>query len=130
MKFEHIALTINDPREVVHFYEEILGLRKEREFNLETDLAGKIFGIHQQTSVYQLRYKDLMMELFLMPSSPEPGFRHICLSFENREEILRKVREKGYETIRQERTWSDLVFIKDKSGNLFELKEERKSQSD
>ena len=127
MKFEHVALTINDPLEVDRFYEEILGLRKEREFNLEANLAGTIFGIHQRTSVYQLRNEGLMMELFLTPSSTETGFRHICLSFENREEILRKVQEKGYECIRQERTHSDLVFIKDNSGNLFEIKEERKS---
>lgn len=116
---------INDPQEVVDFYEGILGLKKEREFNLDRNLAAEIFGIHQETPVFQLRDESLMMELFVRPVPFEPDFQHICLSFENREEIIDRVNENGYECIRLERTYSDLVFIKDRSGNMFEIKEEK-----
>lgn len=127
MKFEHVALMISDPKEVENFFEGILGLKKEREFHMNRDLAGKIFGIHQETPVFQLRHEDLMMELFLMPVSARHDFRHICLSFDNREEIIERVNQNGYECIRMKRTYSDLVFIKDKSGNMFEIKESRSS---
>lgn len=125
MKFEHIALMIQNPQEVENFYEEILGLKKEREFKLDGELAGSIFGIPRETSVVQLQNEALMLELFLVPESPEPGFRHTCLSFKNREAIIERVNRMGYRCFRLKRTYSDLVFIRDGSGNIFEIKEEK-----
>ena len=51
---------------------------------------------------------------------------HICLSVSKRDKFINAIKENGYECIILKREMSDLVFIKDKSGNLFEIKEEEK----
>jgi catechol 2,3-dioxygenase-like lactoylglutathione lyase family enzyme len=48
---------------------------------------------------------------------------HLCISVENREKLIKEVQDRGYETIIIERKQPDLVFIKDKSGNIFEIKQ-------
>lgn len=42
---------------------------------------------------------------------------------ENREELVAKAEQNNYKCIRIEREISDLIFVKDKSGNIFEIKE-------
>ncbi|MBC8486375.1 MAG: hypothetical protein H8D45_10090, partial [Bacteroidetes bacterium] len=51
------------------------------------------------------------------------GFDHICLAIKDRETLITKAEAQNYECIRRKRDIFDLIFIKDKSGNIFEIKE-------
>lgn len=121
MNVEHVALTIRSPEEIGNFYKELLGAREIKNFVLEKDIAREIFGIDRETSVFQLQKDNLLLELFVMPESFDHGFNHLCISVKNRVALVEKAAENAYECIRIRRKGSLLIFIKDKSGNIFEI---------
>ena len=120
MKLEHVALTISEPDEINNFYQDLLDLKLEKTFHLSKKLADKIFHIAKETSVFILQKENLRLEVL---GQKERSFNHICLSVKNREELLLKAENKNYDCIRIKRDVFDLMFIKDKYGNIFELKE-------
>jgi catechol 2,3-dioxygenase-like lactoylglutathione lyase family enzyme len=122
MNLEHIALAINDRKEIDQFYRGILGFCELRSFVLKKDLARDIFGVEKETRVIQLQKDGILLELFIIPERFENVYNHICISIPNREEIVYKADQYAYECIRIRRHNSDMIFIKDRSGNLFEIK--------
>jgi catechol 2,3-dioxygenase-like lactoylglutathione lyase family enzyme len=123
MNLEHIALTITDYSEIKDFYQKILGFYEIRSFMLKKDLARDIFGIGKDTKVFHLQNDDLSLELFVMPERFEHVYNHICISVPDQDEIAFQADQNGYESIRIRRQNSNMIFIKDKSGNLFEIKQ-------
>lgn len=123
MKLEHIALTISDPEEVKNFYKNILGMREVKAFVLEKSLAYDIFGLDEEASVFLLEKDNLSLEIFVKQETNRQSLNHICLAVNDREILFRKAKQNDYECIRIERETYDLIFIKDKNGNIFEIKE-------
>ncbi len=122
MKLEHIALSIKDEHDINLFYKQILGMQEVRNFTLNKTLSGKIFGIATETNVHLLKKGDLTFEIFINPNQADLGFNHICFKTNDRDSLIDKAREGNYECIQIERENSDLIFIKDHSGNVFEIK--------
>ena len=119
---KHIALTVTDSKELNNFYEDILGFKSVRTFELNEDLAQKIFGISKKLTVHHLQREDLILEIFLSPVLVNHQYSHICLALINRDAVYQLAVDKGYDCISIERDVSNMIFVKDKSGNLFELK--------
>jgi catechol 2,3-dioxygenase-like lactoylglutathione lyase family enzyme len=127
MKLEHIALNITDPKEVIDFYYNVLGMVEVRNYKLEKGLAKQFFGISKNTSVYLMQKDDLFLEIFINAKSYNHGFNHICIKVENREAVVSSAIENSYKCICREREHFDQIFISDNSGNIFEIKEIDKS---
>ena len=123
MKLEHIALTIFDIKEVKNFYINILGMTELKTFVLNKIVTQKIFNINKDASVFFLQKDDLFFEIFVSNEKLKKGFNHICISVKDRENLIEKSEAQNYQSIRIKRDFSDLIFIKDKSGNIFEIKE-------
>jgi len=123
VKLEHIALSISDPEEINNFYEDILGMKETKTFILSKALAKSIFDIEEEISVFLLEKDGLFLEIFLEPGQKKHRFNHICLAVNDRETLFSKAAQNAYECIRLEREAFDLIFIKDKIGNIFEIKE-------
>lgn len=123
MKLEHVALTVTSYNEIEQFYHEILGMREIKRFTLNKALSMDIFSIEKETAVFQLQKDTLLLEIFLTPERRDPGFNHICISINNREEIVNKATQYSYKCLRIKREYSDLIFITDNSGNIFEVKQ-------
>lgn len=123
MKTEHIALTVSNEEEIVNFYEQILGMQVAKNFTIEKTLAYNIFAIAEDTPVYLMQNQDFVLEIFITKEQRINSFRHICICYQNRELLIENAGKHGYEYIRIEREKFDLLFIKDKDGNIFELKE-------
>jgi len=123
MNLQHIALNIVDIEEINNFFIDVLEMKTVKSFVLKHSLAQKIFNIHKETTVYILQKNNLFFELFVSNEKLKQGFNHICISLKNREELINKSKAAHYEHIRIKREYSDLLFIKDKSGNVFEIKE-------
>ncbi len=123
MQLEHIALTVNNKSEINSFYKQILGLEEVKNFVLEESLSAQIFGIQAEIPVFQLKNDQLFLEIFVNPMKQNQGFNHLCFKMKERESFLKKVVENDYECNRIKRAGSDLIFIKDKSKNIFEIKE-------
>lgn len=124
MKLNHIAITISDISELEGFYRGLIGMKDVRSFNLIKDKAVKIFGIEKETTAYLLQKDNLFLEVFILPQIIEKGFNHICISVPDREELVKQAKHKSYVVVRIEREQFDLIFIKDNSGNIFEIKQD------
>jgi catechol 2,3-dioxygenase-like lactoylglutathione lyase family enzyme len=126
MKLNHIGLNVVSENEIDTFYKSVLGFSEERSFELNELLSGEIFGIDNKAKVFLLKNNDLILELFVNKNIVQNGYNHLCIDVENRNEIVKKCERSGYETVVKKRTGKpDMIFVKDKSGNIFELKEKQ-----
>lgn len=123
MKLLHVGLNIQGKEELVGFYRNILGLHADYQFKLSPDLATEIFGIEKQAEVFIYKNETIQFELFVYPEKNEQGFTHICIEVNDREKIVQKCDQAGYPITRiQRHDKTDTLFIRDKAGNIFELK--------
>ena len=123
MNLEHVALTITDYNEIEQFYHEILEMNKRKSFVLDKVLARDIFGIEEETKVFLLQKDELLLEIFLAPEQHHHSFNHLCISTSHREEIVKKATQHSYKCLRLKRENSDMIFVTDNSGNIFEIKQ-------
>ncbi len=123
MKLQHIAFSVSNIDEIENFYADILEMKKLRSFVLIKELAHKIFNINKDVDVFLMKKEELTFEIFVSNQKGKKGFSHICISVKDREKLVKKVEAQNYECIRIERDSFDLIFIKDKSDNIFEIKE-------
>lgn len=123
MKLEHIALNIANSEEIKNFYKDILVMVEVKNFELDKNLAKQFFNINRDTAVYLMQKDELFLELFVNENFINDSFSHICIEVENREDITKKALSRSYKCVRREREDFDQIFISDKSGNIFELKE-------
>ncbi|MEA1897975.1 MAG: VOC family protein [Bacteroidota bacterium] len=123
MKLEHIALSVSDNKEIKKFYTNILGMKQIKTFVLRKGLAVNIFGVNEEITVFLLQRDKVIFEIFITTGYRKQAFDHVCISLKNREKFINKVLLNGYKVIRIERELFDLIFIKDKDGNIFEIKE-------
>jgi hypothetical protein len=63
------------------------------------------------------------MEIFKSNKTSHYDFQHVCITVNNREKVIRKAQKNNYPCTIIKRDTSDAVFIKDKSNNLFEIKQ-------
>jgi len=123
MKLSHIGLNIQSKEELVNFYQNILGFHPEYQFELPSVLATEIFELTGQTEVFLYKKENLIFELFVYPENTKMGFTHICIEVADRENIAKKSESAAYPVIRIQRNdKADILFIKDKAGNIYELK--------
>jgi catechol 2,3-dioxygenase-like lactoylglutathione lyase family enzyme len=120
---EHVALTVADNKELENFYRNILGFELHKTFELNEDLSKKIFGISKNMSVYHLKKDNLILEIFISVERSKLKYNHICLLIKNREAVCKNAVANGYICNRIKRDRGDLIFIQDKSSNMFEIKE-------
>ena len=123
MKLLHIGLNIQGKEELVGFYQNILGFHPDYQFDLNPVLATNVFGIGRQAEVFIYKNDSIQLELFIYPEKINLGFTHICIEMNDREKIVKKCEQAGYPITRIERDDKpELLFIRDKAGNIFELK--------
>lgn len=123
MKLNHIGLNIQGKEELVDFYQNILGFYLEHQFDLNPVLATKIFGLGKQPEVFLYKKENIHLELFVYSEKSTQGFAHICIEVTDREIIAKKCENAGYPITRIQRNDKpDILFIRDKAGNIFELK--------
>ncbi len=122
MNLNHVAISVNSIEEINDFYVNILEMQLMRQFDLNKNLAFNIFGLDSDIPAYLLTRGNLTLEIFIAKRDTGVKINHICFSVQDREILYKKAQEKAFECIRIKRDTSDLIFIKDKTGNIFEIK--------
>jgi catechol 2,3-dioxygenase-like lactoylglutathione lyase family enzyme len=124
MKLNHVALSISNVDDVIDFYQNILGFNLEYQFELPATLSKNIFGIDQSSPAYFCKKEQVVFELFVLTKKMNNEFAHICLEIPDREQLVSKCRNKGYKVnIIQREGKPYLLFVCDRAGNAFEIKE-------
>jgi len=124
--FQHIALTINDPCEISAFYQNVLQGKVLRQFSLNPDITHTIFNTEGPVEVFVAEVQNTLLEIFLTSETENKVFSHICFSYRNADQVFNKALELGYMALVKKSPSHNTYFIHDKSGNMFEIKEEFK----
>jgi catechol 2,3-dioxygenase-like lactoylglutathione lyase family enzyme len=122
MQLNHIGINIIEETDIQQFYLDILQFEPDWRFTLPDEISRQFFGISQEPKVVVLKNGQLKLELFVHEEPLTCGYSHLCIEVDDREEIARKCAAAGFPVLRKKRKQGDLIFIKDRSGNVFELK--------
>ena len=124
MKHLHTALQIKNESEITAFYENILGFERQYDFILDDCLTEKIFGRKRQVKVFNIRREFVVLELFIDPHKEySAAYTHICFGVSDKNEIIQKAFKADFEVVEVQRIKGSVYFIKDYSGNIFEIKD-------
>ena len=124
MELWHVALQIKDIREVENFYEKLLGFEVQYEFEIDSETAHQIFGVDKPLQVVKMQKDNLFVELFVDSQPLEMRYQHLCIAVDDPGKLAEQCSKRGYQVISKERERGMLYFIKDATGNMFELKQQ------
>ena len=120
----HIGLQIHDESEVKDFYEEILKFKEINRFKLHPETAKKVFKSDDTVEVVRMKQFDIMIELLICPHNETQNMSHLAFEFWKTGKIIEKAKNNGYEVTEYEKPGGATArYIKDKAGNLFEIKD-------
>lgn len=120
----HIGIHIFEEKEVSEFYEQVLGFTKIKTYAFYPDAAIKLFGQSRTIPIFRMQRFEVILELFVCPLPYTPGASHVALEYWKAEKIIEKAKTANYPVIEfEKRAGKKGFFIKDKAGNIFEIKE-------
>jgi catechol 2,3-dioxygenase-like lactoylglutathione lyase family enzyme len=120
---KHIGIHYNDRESARIFFKDILGLEFKKTFSLSSELSNEIFGISENISIDVYENDNSYFEVFITKNSTKNRYEHICLEIESKNQLIDKCKEHGLEPIIVNKNGKTLLFIKDFSGNLYEIKQ-------
>lgn len=125
MRVHHVAVVCRSRENADRFYMGILGLQKIKASSLNEDLTKQIFDTACECQIILYGNENFAVEVFVDASAAGKTnpFVHLCLEVEEREEFLGKCLSAGLVVNRVQKGNSQLVFVEDYNGNLFEIKE-------
>ncbi|TFF90286.1 MAG: VOC family protein [Promethearchaeota archaeon] len=126
-KLNHIALISHSEAESDKFYVDLLGLEKKYTFNVNSKLMNSIFGINKEMKVVRYGNDNYDLEIFITEDLKvdENSISHIGITVEDKEEFLKKSQSLGFRVNKILKKDEDTyyLFVRDASGNYFEIKE-------
>ena len=125
IKTNHIALQYSDRKKADIFFNKILGLNLIKTFTLSKELSNDIFDIKEEVIVDVYSNKYAYFEVFITNIETQYNFEHTCLEVENIEEFLKRCKKYKIEPKYVKKGDRFLLFIRDFSNNLYEIKEKQ-----
>lgn len=122
-KLLHVALQYSDSTKADIFFTKILGLNLEKEFNLSEKLSEEIFSIKENVDVKVYQNKEAVFEIFIRKKTKKSSFEHVCIEIPDKEKFIEQCKKYDIKPIYVKKGEKTLLFIRDFSDNLFEIKE-------
>jgi len=120
---KHIGLHYNDRKSAKIFFEEILDLKLKKSFSLSKDLTKKIFGVSEDVTIDVYENNESYFEVFITEKITKYQYEHICVEIDSKNGFIEKCKKYGLKPIIVKKGLKILLFVKDFSGNLYEIKE-------
>ncbi len=122
----HVALQCSDREKASIFFTQILKIPKLRDFSITQELSSKIFGINKNIEIDVYDNSEVRFEVFILERINKPEFEHVCIDVEDIEDFINTCQKFGLEPFTVKKGERDLLFVRDFSGNLYEIKEKNK----
>ena len=119
----HVALQCNDKEKVETFFTEVLGLPIKKKFTVSRELSEAIFGIDESVDVEVYDNDETRFEIFIAQTEEKRGYGHVCIEIDNKKEFIDRCKRYDIKPMVITKGGKNLLFIRDFSGNLFEIKE-------
>ena len=121
----HVALRCSDKQKAEIFFTKILGLTRAKSFTISDDLSCSIFGIKKSVEIEVYEDGTTRFEVFIDSTGQKTGYEHTCIEVSDGEEFVSRCNKYGIEPALIKKDGRDLLFVRDFSGNLYEVKEKQ-----
>ena len=124
MELLHFSVANKTEEEAEKFYSNFLKLKKISDFIIPEKITEEIFGLTKRVKVIKYQGNNYEIEVFILDKFKleEPLTSHVCFSVEKFDSFIEKAKEMGIEIVTSETKEKVIYFVKDFSGNLFEIK--------
>ena len=122
---KHVALECKDKKKAKIFFTEILGLPLKREFEISSELSKSIFEIDNACEIITFDDETTCFEIFITKRPHSKNYDHVCIEVDELEEFISRCKDNGIEPIIVPKKEKSLIFVKDFSDNLYEIKERK-----
>lgn len=119
----HIALQYDNKKDAEIFFSDILGIKKIRSFSLTEEFSNEIFGIDQPVDIDVFDNGDIRFEIFYTDIKNNLSFTHVCIEIDDKELFIDKCKKNGLKPYFVKKGEKNLLFVRDFSDNLYEIKE-------
>jgi catechol 2,3-dioxygenase-like lactoylglutathione lyase family enzyme len=119
---QHIAIEVTDSAKAEQFFTHVLGLTKRKSATLTPGLNHALFGNNTPVDMVVYGNDDLCIETFVTGCPVTPSYQHICLLVPDKGRFLDTCRAHDVTIITAQKGDKELLFIKDHSGNLYEIR--------
>jgi len=119
----HVALECSDREKAKIFFTTILRIPLTKTFTVSAELSEAIFGIKEQVDVDVYDNEQTRFEVFITKTVKPSGYEHICIEIDDKQTFINRCKTHEMEPMVIQKDGKDLLFVKDFSGNLFEIKE-------
>jgi len=123
-QLHHVGVHCDDKKKALFFYQDVLGLELVKTFSLSKELTENIFGLARSVDVLAFQNSGIYIEIFLTSYQRKPSCHHVGLTVENLEEFIVHCQNHDVVTYSVKKGEKTLWFIKDFSGNIFEIKQQ------
>jgi catechol 2,3-dioxygenase-like lactoylglutathione lyase family enzyme len=120
---QHVAVHCRSHQHAESFFSGILGLPKVKSTLLSKELSTAIFDIDQEVCFELYDDGATRFEVFITKRPPVLTFAHICIAVDDKEDFIARCETKGLKPFFVEKNAKQLLFVRDFSGNLFEVVE-------
>lgn len=119
----HIAVMCTDRVKAEIFFTKILGVPLAKNFLLSAEMTNAIFGVSEKVEVDVFDDGCTRFEVFYEKSKRKSLFEHICIEVKRKNDFIVRCKEYGLEPFEVQKDGKTLLFVRDFSGNLYEVKE-------
>jgi catechol 2,3-dioxygenase-like lactoylglutathione lyase family enzyme len=123
IKIHHIALQCDNKEKALLFYKKTLCLKETKTFFLSESLTYNIFNLNLSVEVIVFQNDSLYIEVFIVPGKIKKTCAHTCILVDNLVEFIDLCKKNHVDYYSVKKEDRNLWFVKDFSGNIFELKE-------
>jgi hypothetical protein len=121
----HVALQCIKREKAALFFTKILDIPKVKTFTVSSELSKEIFGINKSVDVDVYDNGTTRFEIFSGTKKNDP-YEHTCIEVKSKQELITRCEKYGLKPLIIQKEGKDLVFIKDFSNNLYEIKEKKR----
>ena len=119
----HVALKCKDEKGAKTFFTDILGIPLTKKFEISGDLSEAIFGIKENVDILVYDNNETRFEVFIGQVGKKHGYEHTCIEVDDKSEFIERCKKYKIEPKSVKKDGKDILFVRDFSGNLFEVKE-------
>ena len=120
---QHIGIQYPDKVSAELFFGTILGLPKQKEFTVPAEVSRMLFGKDKDIEVVAYGDDTLKFEVFITTGQKPQNFDHIGWTVENKDEFIEMCKQNNFDHIIMETDGKVLTFVRDRGGNVYEIKE-------
>jgi catechol 2,3-dioxygenase-like lactoylglutathione lyase family enzyme len=121
---QHLALEYRDVSSADRFFINLLGIPKVKSMVLPQELSASIFNINHSVQMETYDNGTMRVEVFITPEPSQSSYEHIGIAVDHVAEFVTRCQQQGLQPFFVQKEKKQLLFVRDFSGNLFEVVEQ------